>query len=113
MAVFAFDFDGTLCGIDYPRIGEPKTKMIELAKQLKREGHQLILWTCRSGIELEKAITATGNQPVVLCSSPIRLLFRKLVERTYPQIAIMSYNEISPNIKVKSVGMIKIEAHKN
>ena len=63
-------------------------------------------------LELEKAITATGNQPVILCSSPIRLLFRKLVERTYPQIAIMSYNEISPNVKVKSVGMVKIEAIK-
>ena len=62
--------------------------------------------------ELEKAITATGNQPVILCSSPIRLLFRKLVERTYPQIAIMSYNEISPNVKVKSVGMIKVEGVK-
>lgn len=63
-------------------------------------------------VELEKAITATGNQPVILCSSPIRFLFRKLVERTYPQIAIMSYNEISPNVKVKSVGMVKIEAVK-
>ena len=58
--------------------------------------------------ELEKAITATSNQPVILCSSPIRMLFRKLVERTYPQIAIMSYNEISPNVKVKSVGVVKV-----
>ena len=66
----------------------------------------------RMNIELEKAITATGNQPVILCSSPIRLLFRKLVERTYPQIAIMSYNEISPNVKVKSVGMVKLEMAK-
>ena len=66
----------------------------------------------KMNIELEKAITATGNQPVILCSSPIRLLFRKLVERTYPQIAIMSYNEISPNVKVKSVGIVKLEATK-
>ena len=58
--------------------------------------------------ELEKAITATGNQPVILCSSPIRRLVRQLVERTYPQISIMSYHEISPNVKVKSVGMIKV-----
>ena len=64
----------------------------------------------RMNLELEKAITATGNQPVILCSSPIRLLFRKLVERTYPQIAIMSYNEISPNVKVKSVGVIKVKS---
>ena len=66
----------------------------------------------KMNLELEKAITATGNQPVILCSSPIRLLFRKLVERTYPQIAIMSYNEISPNVKVKSVGMVKVETAK-
>jgi len=63
----------------------------------------------KMNLELEKAITTTGNQPVILCSSPIRLLFRKLVERTYPQIAIMSYNEISPNVKVKSVGMVKLD----
>ena len=63
----------------------------------------------KMNLELEKAITATGNQPVILCASPIRLLFRKLIERTYPQIAIMSYNEISPNVKVKSVGMVKVD----
>lgn len=66
----------------------------------------------RLNIELEKAITATGNQPVIMCSAPIRLLFRRLVERQYPQIAIMSYNEISPNVKLKSVGIIKIDTVK-
>ena len=58
--------------------------------------------------ELEKAITTTGNQPVILCSSPIRLVFRRLIERTYPQIAIMSYNEITQNVKAKSVGIIRV-----
>ncbi len=62
----------------------------------------------KMNVELEKAITATSNQPVILCSAPIRMLFRKLVERTYPQIAIMSYNEISPNVKVKSVGVVRV-----
>lgn len=57
--------------------------------------------------ELEKAITSTGAQPVILCSSPIRLPFRRLIERTYPQIAVMSYNEISNNVKAKSVGVVK------
>lgn len=61
-------------------------------------------------MELEKAISASGNQPVILCSSPIRIAFRKLIERTYPQITVMSYNEISSNIKAKSIGVIKISA---
>lgn len=58
--------------------------------------------------ELEKAISSTGNQPVVLCSSPIRLAFRKLIERTYSQISVMSYNEISSNTKAKSVGVVRV-----
>lgn len=60
--------------------------------------------------ELEKAITNFGNQPVILCSSPIRLPFRRLIERTYPQISVMSYNEISNNTKAKSVGVIQVSA---
>ena len=59
-------------------------------------------------VELEKAITATGNQPVILCQAPIRFLFRRLIERAYPQIAVMSYAEINPSVKVKSVGMVKL-----
>lgn len=58
--------------------------------------------------ELEKAISTSGNQPVLLCSSPIRLPFRRLIERTYPQIAVMSYNEISNNVKAKSIGVIRV-----
>lgn len=58
--------------------------------------------------ELEKAISSTGNQPVILCSSPIRLAFRRLIERTYPQIAILSYNEITTNVKARSVGVVRI-----
>ena len=58
--------------------------------------------------ELERAISTSGNQPVILCSSPIRLPFRRLIERTYPQIAVMSYNEISNNVKAKSIGVVKV-----
>lgn len=60
--------------------------------------------------ELEKAITNFGNQPIILCSSPIRLPFRRLIERTYPQISVMSYNEISNNTKAKSVGVVQVVA---
>ncbi len=60
--------------------------------------------------ELEKAIKNNGTQPVILCSSPIRLPFRRLIERTYPQIFVMSYNEISNNTKAKSVGVVKVSS---
>ncbi len=58
--------------------------------------------------EIETALKSTGNQPVILCSSPIRMAFRKLIERTFPQINVMSYNEVPGNINARSVGMVKI-----
>ena len=58
--------------------------------------------------EIQKALTTYGCQPVILCSSPIRRAFRNLIENYYPQISIMSYNEISPNIKTKSVGVVRV-----
>jgi flagellar biosynthesis protein FlhA len=58
--------------------------------------------------EIETALKSTGNQPVILCSSPIRMAFRRLIERTFPQISVMSYNEVPGNISARSVGMVKI-----
>ena len=61
-------------------------------------------------IELERAIQQTSSQPVILCASAIRLIFRRFIERTFPQIAIMSYNEVTSDTKVKSIGVIKANA---
>ncbi len=61
-------------------------------------------------IEIEKILTETGNQPVILCSSPIRLALRRLLERTFPQIAIMSFTEVPANIRAKAMGVVKIKS---
>jgi flagellar biosynthesis protein FlhA len=61
-------------------------------------------------MEIEKALTQTGSQPVILCSSPIRSSFRRLIERTYPQISVLSYNEIPPNVSARSVGVVRAHA---
>ena len=54
--VFAVDFDGTLCENAWPGIGEPCHDMINWIKQLLQMGHQVILWTCRDGMQLVSAI---------------------------------------------------------
>lgn len=57
--------------------------------------------------EIERALSSTGNQPVILCSAPIRLAFRRLIERTFPQISVMSYNEVAPNVNARSLGVVR------
>ena len=59
--IIAVDFDGTLnkSASSFPHAGEPNWAVINKVKQLKEEGWELILWTCRSGKALQTAIEAT------------------------------------------------------
>lgn len=52
----AVDFDGTLVTHDYPEVGQELPGAVETCKALIAEGHQLILWTMRSGKELQDAV---------------------------------------------------------
>lgn len=52
----AVDFDGTIVEHRYPAIGKERTFAIETLKMLQKQGHQLILWTYRSGRELDAAV---------------------------------------------------------
>jgi hypothetical protein len=53
--VIAVDFDGTCVTHDYPRVGKD-IGAVPVLKRLVKEGHQLILWTMRSGKELNDSI---------------------------------------------------------
>ncbi len=55
--IMAVDFDGTLCFSEWPALGEPNTALIEYLKEWKRCGNKLILWTCRAGEALDRAVS--------------------------------------------------------
>ncbi|MFC1637588.1 flagellar biosynthesis protein FlhA [Candidatus Margulisiibacteriota bacterium] len=48
-------------------------------------------------------------KPVILCSPRLRPHFKRFIERSFPDVAVLSYNEIVPQVKVQSIGMISIE----
>ncbi|OGC34673.1 hypothetical protein A2311_05510 [candidate division WOR-1 bacterium RIFOXYB2_FULL_48_7] len=48
-------------------------------------------------------------RPVVLCSPRLRPHFKRFTERSFPDLAVLSYNEIVPQVKVQSIGMISID----
>lgn len=54
--IIAVDFDGTLCENKYPEIGEPNKEVITYLQNRRKKGDKLILWTCRVGEMLEKAV---------------------------------------------------------
>lgn len=47
--------------------------------------------------------------PIVLCSPAVRMYVRQLTERYFPQIPILSYNELEANAEVQSVGVVNVE----
>ncbi len=59
--IIAVDFDGTLCEAQWPGIGPPIWPMIRYIKSRQDAGARLILWTCRSGSDLEDAVEWAKN----------------------------------------------------
>jgi flagellar biosynthesis protein FlhA len=51
--------------------------------------------------------SAQGSRPVLLCSARVRRHLRRLCEQTLPHLAVCSYNEIVPGIRVETVGVVE------
>lgn len=61
--IIAIDFDGTLVTDKFPEIGEP-THLFESVRIWQSIGTKVILWTCRNGEHLEKAVKFCKEQGI-------------------------------------------------
>lgn len=50
-----------------------------------------------------------NRQAVVLCSPRIRPAFRKLTEIVFPNITVLSMNEIPTDVQIETIGMVTIQ----
>jgi flagellar biosynthesis protein FlhA len=57
--------------------------------------------------DLEKS-SALNYQPVVVCSSQIRLHFKKLLDQFLPNVSVLSYDEILSNVEIQSLGTLEL-----
>jgi len=80
--VLAIDFDGTIVEHKYPKLGKEIPMAVQMLKQLKQDGHTLILWTVRDGKELDDALQ--------FCNS--RGLEFHAVNRSHPEEVYDSQN---------------------
>jgi flagellar biosynthesis protein FlhA len=56
---------------------------------------------------IRRTIESAGNAgAVILCSPNVRMYIRQLLERFMPNVTILSHNEVPPNVRVLSVGMV-------
>ncbi|MFH1428532.1 MAG: flagellar biosynthesis protein FlhA [Candidatus Margulisiibacteriota bacterium] len=53
-----------------------------------------------------KEFIKLNRVPLTLCSPRLRPHFKRFTERNFPQMAVLSYNEVVPEIKVQSIGIL-------
>lgn len=53
-------------------------------------------------------LTDIGEQPILLTSPALRMYVKQLVERIMPDLPVLSYNELEPQVEVKSVGVVNL-----
>ncbi|MDX1806921.1 MAG: flagellar biosynthesis protein FlhA [Paenisporosarcina sp.] len=60
--------------------------------------------------EQASQLQQSGVQPILLTSPAIRMYMRQFIERFAPDLPVLSYNELEPDIEIQSVGVINISA---
>ena len=57
-----------------------------------------------------KKFNGLTQTPVILTSQVMRMHFYRLIDQFYPNVRILSFNEISNNIQIQSIGSLKLES---
>jgi flagellar biosynthesis protein FlhA len=57
--------------------------------------------------KIEEA-TSQGEKMVVLCSPVIRRHFKRLTEKFIPNLMVVSHNELSPEVNIRSLGTVRL-----
>jgi flagellar biosynthesis protein FlhA len=90
--------------------------LLEAARQSEQSG-QVILdprFTREFMGRLDATLRAaygTGTPPVLLVPTPVRFFVKRLVETSYPNLAVMGYTEISAAARIQSVGTVVTHDH--
>ena len=60
-----------------------------------------------------KKFQELGQAPIVLTSQVVRIHFYHLIEQFFPDMFVLSFNEISNNIQIQAVGNISLQVDRD
>ncbi|MGY3185428.1 flagellar biosynthesis protein FlhA [Lysinibacillus sp. TE18511] len=67
---------------------------------------QTVLETIAAEVE---RVSFMEQSAIILCSPAVRMYLRQLTERYFPQIPVLSYNELDASVEIQSVGVVNVE----
>ncbi|MCI8673001.1 MAG: flagellar biosynthesis protein FlhA [Lachnospiraceae bacterium] len=59
-----------------------------------------------------KKFSSLAQTPVILTSQVMRVHFYRLIEQFYPNVRVLSFNEIANNVQIQSIGSLVLETKK-
>ncbi|MFD2925540.1 flagellar biosynthesis protein FlhA [Halobacillus naozhouensis] len=59
------------------------------------------------GAQVEQ-VSLQEETAILLCSPAVRMYIKQLLDRFLPQVVVLSYNELDPNVEVQSVGVVNV-----
>jgi flagellar biosynthesis protein FlhA len=57
-----------------------------------------------------KKFNGLDQQPVILVSQVMRVHFYHMIGQFYPNVRVLSFNEVANNIQIQSIGSLKLES---
>jgi len=83
-----------------PQIEE---RIRDMDKPLEDEDHEKLLNAVSSEVE---SIPPTAQYPVILTTLEVRKKLRNLIKEKFPQVAVLSYQELSLDMNIQPIARI-------
>lgn len=101
--IIAVDFDGTITQSDkFPKIGAINNELVKKMQEWKKDGHEILVWTCRGDKNLEdcKDFLIKNEIPFDALNSPNTRLYpgddpRKIFADIYIDDKAFNINDLS------------------
>lgn len=101
--IYSFDFDGTIVTNKFPDIGEPIQETIDLIKDVKAEGHYIILNTMRENESLMRALMFCKSHDIEFDSVNDNLPHMKEFYKNNPRKIFANYYIDDHNLFIDGV----------
>lgn len=59
--------------------------------------------------ELRKKFQELSQTPIVLTSQIIRVYLSRMISQFYPDVYVLSFNEITSNVQIQAIGNITLQ----
>jgi flagellar biosynthesis protein FlhA len=57
-----------------------------------------------------KKFSSFGQAPVILTSQVMRAHFQRMIGQFYPNVRVLSFNEVADNVQIQAIGSLKLES---